>query len=281
VGTSHPSAPDPGQVRFRPEAGDAHGLQSARRPRRYLPWVAAAAVVLLAAAGLAVAKYVHFGKPGPGRQPVAGASSPAAGRSGTAAPRPSPINTSKAAKTLVTNPTKAKLYAENAVGSCLQTAWANIGYPNVFDQYAGNGVVQFSTGSPSDPTGNTAERTLISVHVYANGTVSDNQALDHWGCPPFRDDAASRLRARDLSCRVISGSAPEYTVSAEVGSGRVYVRSVLVSFYDAAGDGFSPVSITPDVTVTPSRPWISQRPVPAMDFGASAQPTSCTASPED
>jgi serine/threonine protein kinase len=288
MGTSHPSATGPGPVRFRQEAGDAHGPQSVRRPRRFLPWVAAAVVVLLAAGGLAAAKYVHFGKPGSGGQPVAGASSPAAsagsstpGRSSTAAPRPSPI-TSKAAKPLVTSPTKAQLFAENAVGPCLQTAWANAGYPNVFDQYTGNGVDQFSTGTLSDPTGNTAERTLISVRVYANGSVSDNPALDYWGCHPFRNNAASRLRAGDLSCEVIGGVSPEYTVYAEAHSGRVYVRSVQVSFYDSSpNDAYSPVQISPDVMVTPSHPLILQRPVPSVDVGAAAQPNGCTASPGD
>jgi hypothetical protein len=77
---------------------------------------------------------------------------------------------------------------------------------------------------------------------FRTGVDSNNQALDHWGCPPFKDTPASPVRARDLSCRVLSdGSEPEYTVAAEVGSGRVYVGAVQVSFYDSVPNQvFSP-----------------------------------------
>jgi hypothetical protein len=98
----------------------------------------------------------------------------------------STIDAKRAAASPETDPTRAKLYAENAVGSCLQQAWANIGYPNVFDQYAGKGIVQFSMGTAANPTGSTEATTLVSVHVFENGTISDNSALDHWGCKPFK-----------------------------------------------------------------------------------------------
>lgn len=109
-----------------------------------------------------------------------------AGADDAPTPGASVVNAGRAAASLETDPMWAKLYAENAVGNCLQQAWGNAGYPNVFDQYAGSGVVQFSTGTAGDPTGSAEAGTLISVYVYENGTISDNSALDHWGCKPFK-----------------------------------------------------------------------------------------------
>lgn len=101
--------------------------------------------------------------------------------------RYSAIHASKAASTPETNPTLAMRYAENAVGNCIESALLNAGYTTIFDQYAGNGMVHFSTGTQGHPTGSTAARTLISVQVYTNSTVADNATLDFWGCPPFKD----------------------------------------------------------------------------------------------
>src|ERR1035438_5274572 len=117
--------------------------------------VAATALAAMGAT-LAVTGYLHFGRPGHSGQPVTA-------RSATSAPSPSHINASQAAKTLETNPTRAKLYAENAVGPCLQQAWGNAGYQNVFDQYVGHGIVEFRTGTSANPTGNLGEATLIDV----------------------------------------------------------------------------------------------------------------------
>jgi hypothetical protein len=100
---------------------------------------------------------------------------------------------------LETNPALAKQFAENAVGDCLENAWTGAGYSDMFDSYAGPGVVEFRTGTAAAPTGDYADDTLIDVHVYTNGTVvgipggtgggpppstDDNGALDHWGCAP-------------------------------------------------------------------------------------------------
>ncbi|MGO9077962.1 MAG: hypothetical protein ACLQDY_02820 [Streptosporangiaceae bacterium] len=114
-----------------------------------------------------------------------GPSHPAVAASPSAS-SPHPINASKAASTLEMDPTLALRYAENGVGGCLQQAWDNAGYANMFDEYAGSGVVQFSTGTQQDPTGSTQARTLISVTVHQNGTLSANAALEHWGCQPYR-----------------------------------------------------------------------------------------------
>jgi hypothetical protein len=108
---------------------------------------------------------------------------------------------------LETDPVLAKRYAENAVGSCLQNAWGNAGYPNVFDSYVSAGVVEFRTGTSDAPTGDYADDTLIDVYVYTNGTVvgmpggaaggpppatDDNAALDYWGCSPGHPTAPPR-----------------------------------------------------------------------------------------
>jgi hypothetical protein len=106
------------------------------------------------------------------------------------------------------NPTLAKRYAEDAVGSCLQNAWANAGYPSVFDAYLGRGAVEFRTGTPANPTGNEADTTLIDVHVYADGKVAgmppagaggspppskpDNETLAYWGCSPGHTTVPTR-----------------------------------------------------------------------------------------
>lgn len=71
----------------------------------------------------------------------------------------------------------------------------------MFDSYLGNGVVEFRTGTPANPTGDDANVTLIEVHVYTDGKVKgmgtggatggppppekDNAALAYWGCSPF------------------------------------------------------------------------------------------------
>lgn len=153
------------------------------------------AATALAAVGatLAVTGYLHFGRPGHSGQSVIA-------RSTASAPSPSHINASQAAEKLETNPTLAKVYAENAVGHCLQQAWGNAGYQNVFDQYVGHGMVEFRTGTPANPTGSFGEATLIDVLVYTDGKVAgmagggagqaqqvSNAALDYWGCRPFKD----------------------------------------------------------------------------------------------
>jgi hypothetical protein len=132
------------------------------------------AAAILAAGGVLAARELRP----PGRDSAPGGES-------TSAAAPSPARAAGTAAAPETNPTLAKLYAENAVGSCLEGAWGNAGYANMFDQYAGNGVVRFSTGTRAAPTGSAQARTLISLRVYANRSVSDNAALDHWGCTPF------------------------------------------------------------------------------------------------
>ena len=85
----------------------------------------------------------------------------------------------------------------------------------------------------------------------------------------------------DLSCRVIGYGTtnPEYAVSANVGSGAAYLGRITVSFYSSVpAQRFSPAALSPDVTITYSRPWITSLPVPADDVGAAAQPSGCTAS---
>jgi hypothetical protein len=157
--------------------------------------IAAGAALAAMSATLVVTGYVHVGKPGhDAHHLIAGSTAPA--------PRPSPVNASRAPATLETNPALAMRYAENAVGSCLQNAWGNAGYTNVFDSYRASGVVEFSTGTLASPTGNYGDATLIDVHVYTDRKVTgmagggaggppptgvDNGALNHWRCLPSKD----------------------------------------------------------------------------------------------
>jgi hypothetical protein len=117
-----------------------------------------------------------------------------------------------------TSPTVAERYGESAVGNCLQNVWANAGYENIFDAYSGNGIVEFSTGTRADPTGNYAADTVIDLRVYTNRTVigvvsagadqpakPSNSALEHWGCPPFKDNETRNSAAPqtlDWTCTI-------------------------------------------------------------------------------
>jgi hypothetical protein len=166
--------------------------------------VASATAVVAIAGTLVATGYVHFGK----QAPAAGAQ--ASGRA-TASPSPSAIATLRPATVssvtpgttaMETNPTLAKQYAEKAVGNCLESAWGNAGYTNMFDSYLGNGVVEFRTGTQANPTGDDANVTLIEVDVYTGGKVKgmgtggatggppppgkDNAALAYWGCRPSK-----------------------------------------------------------------------------------------------
>jgi hypothetical protein len=162
--------------------------------RLHVGLVVSAAALIAAAGLLLVTGYVHFGKPAR-VVPVAG--------SAARSPRPASDSASPAAAAaaaaLETDPAAAKRYAEAAVGDCLEGAWGNAGYVNLFDTYQGHGVVEFSTGTANAPTGDYADDTLIDVHVYTNGTVAgmpggsaggpppaalDNAALSYWGCLP-------------------------------------------------------------------------------------------------
>jgi hypothetical protein len=108
-----------------------------------------------------------------------------------------PAGASAPASGTETNPALARRYAQRAVGGCLAEAWRKAGLGHSFGSYAGHGRVQFATGSPSRPTGNFAQATLITVRVYHDGSVAglpdsgqgaegrlavDNRALTHWGC---------------------------------------------------------------------------------------------------
>jgi serine/threonine protein kinase len=266
-----------------------------RRYRLFIP-LAAVAIIALTAAAIFAAGHLDASRAGSQGHALAirdastsstpsqrnAATSPSPSRNKVSvSPTSSQANAGKAAETFEADPTKAMQDAENAVGNCLQTAWSNAGYNNVFDRYAGNGIVQFSTGTTSNPTGSAAAGTLISVQVYGNGNVTDNQELDRWGCSPYNDNAASAISASDLSCQVIdSGSQPEYEVSGEVSSGTSYIGSLQVTFYDSVPDHkFPPALLSANVTVSPPQPWSVQLPLPSADYGASAEPTRCTADP--
>jgi hypothetical protein len=108
-----------------------------------------------------------------------------------------PAGTSAPASGTETSPALARRYAQRAVGGCLARAWRQAGFASSFASYAGHGRVQFATGSPSSPTGNFAQATLITVRVYHDGSVAglpdsaqgaegrqavDNRMLAHWGC---------------------------------------------------------------------------------------------------
>ena len=108
-----------------------------------------------------------------------------------------PAGSTAPATALETDPARARSIAGHAVGTCLARAWRNAGFGRSFGVYAGNGMVQFATGSRARPVGNLAQATLITVRVYTDGTVAgvpdssqgsegaltvDNRALSHWGC---------------------------------------------------------------------------------------------------
>lgn len=159
---------------------------------------------MVAIAGTLVATgYVQFGKQA--QATGVQASSRAISPSPSATATLHPVVVSSVAPNvaaLETNPTLAKQYAEKAVGNCLESAWGNAGYTNMFDSYLGNGVVEFRTGTLASPTGDGANVTLIEVHVYADGKVKgmgtggatgappppgkDNAALAYWGCRPSK-----------------------------------------------------------------------------------------------
>lgn len=159
--------------------------------RGYQIALVAAASALVAVAGTLVATgYVHFGKPGHGSR---------AAVSVTPVPGGVPTGARDVAATLEADPALAKRYAERQVGNCLENAWGNLGYTDMFDSYRGKGIVEFSTGTLANPTGNYASMTVIDVHVYTDGRVkgiaagsgggpppagSNNASLDYWGCPP-------------------------------------------------------------------------------------------------
>lgn len=171
--------------------------------RGYQVVLIAGATAVVAVAGTLVATgYVHFGKQAQAIQTssrATGSPSPSA----MATIRPAVVSSvAPGVAALETNPVLAKQYAERAVGNCLESAWGNAGYTSMFDSYLGNGVVEFRTGTPVDPTGNDATVTLIEVHVYTNGKVigmgtggatggppppgKDNAALAYWGCRPSK-----------------------------------------------------------------------------------------------
>lgn len=116
-------------------------------------------------------------------------------------------------------------------------------------------------------------------------TVTRAPASTQAAVPPRKAAPApvvtAPAQAASLFCKVEQDSSGlEYSAQATVASGSAYVGNVSVSFYDHPGSGriFPGTELSPDTTVTPSRPWITWQPVPVADVGASAEPAGCTAS---
>lgn len=99
------------------------------------------------------------------------------------------------------------------------------------------------------------------------GQVVDNEQYCVWG--PAASAAAPA--AASWSCTVMSGGGT-LEIRASLWSG--YAASVAVNFSDGTADRFPPVTYP----VNETAPYTLWEPVPPGDIGASAEPTTCTAS---
>lgn len=141
---------------------------------------------------------------------------------------------------------------------------------------AGLSLAACSSGSPRPAVTITVTRAPASTRVPASRQAA---ASPRKAAPPPVVTAPAQVAS--LFCKVERDSSGlEYSAQATVASGSAYVGNVSISFYDYPGSGhiFPGTELSPDATVTPSRPWITWQPVPAADVGASAEPAGCTAS---
>ena len=170
--------------------------------------IAGVTAVVTVAGTLVATGYVHFGKQAPAADvQVSGSATVSPSPSVIATIRPATVSSAApGTAALETNPALAEQYAEKAVGNCLESAWGNAGYNNVFASYVAKGVVEFGTGTAANPTGDEANLTMIDVHVYTDGKVKgmgtggatggppppgkDNGALAFWGCRPSKRAAS-------------------------------------------------------------------------------------------
>lgn len=99
-------------------------------------------------------------------------------------------------------------YAEAAVGSCIQTALLNAGFRNMFDRYAGGGVVQFSTGTRANRSGTAAaERSsMFGCSLTARSKQPDSRLLGLSTAP--LPPARRKTYRRESAARAATGRAP-------------------------------------------------------------------------
>jgi hypothetical protein len=137
----------------------------------------------------------------------------------------------------------------------------------------GESAIEYAAFATQTVTG---QFSLRSNDGYATVLAASKLRALHAPTPAIRATAnppASPVQVASLSCKILQTNTGEQFNVATVGGG-TYGGIVYVSFSDYAGSGH----VFPNTTVTSATPAGTWHQVPVADIGASAEPSTCTAS---